>query len=305
MGTGQPRTGKALTFPPAARDWLERLRLARGVSPHTLRAYGADLADWTAWCAARGLGLTGAAALDARAYLVDLGRRGLAPATVARHVASLRAFHDALGDAERNPFRGVRPPRVPRRLPRVLSETDVGRLLDRPTPDAPGLSARDRAICELLYATGIRVSECAGLTLDDLDLAQGAIRVLGKGGKERLVPVGRSAAAALTAWLALRATADRQPQTANRVFLNHRGGPLTSRSVRRVVTRALAAAGLAGAGSPHTFRHSFATHLLDHGADLRVVQELLGHASVATTQRYTHVSAERLRRAYDAAHPSA
>jgi integrase/recombinase XerC len=178
----------------------------------------------------------------------------------------------------------------------VLSEVDVRQVLDG--PDATDLSDRDRAICELLYATGIRVSELAGMRIGDVDLPQLTVRVMGKGRKERLVPMGRSAAAALEAWMQARGGDERDA-----LFLNRRGGRLTARSVRRVVTKALQSAGLAGAGSPHTFRHSFATHLLDHGADLRVVQELLGHASVATTQRYTHVSAERLRSAYEAAHP--
>ena len=230
---------------------------------------------------------------------------------MARRVAALRKFYDHLtetGSVEDNAFRRIRPPRVPRRLPRVLSQREVEQLLDGPTGQ---LSARDRAICELLYATGIRVSELAGLTLVDVDLAEATVRVMGKGRKERLVPVGRSAAVALHTWMHDRSTHAAGSLTAGPssedpsapLFLNRRGGPLTARSVRRVVTKALATVGLAGAGSPHTFRHSFATHLLDNGADLRVVQELLGHASVATTQRYTHVSAERLRRAYEKAHP--
>ncbi|MHC5019840.1 MAG: site-specific tyrosine recombinase/integron integrase [Planctomycetota bacterium] len=286
-------------LPSAVAQWLERLRIARGASPNTLRAYATDLADWCGFCAERGADPVDATPLDARAFLMVLSERGLAASTVARRLAALRTFYDDQHGADANPFRKVRPPRIPKRLPKVLSENDMQQLLDGSAVE--GLSTRDRAVCELLYATGIRVSECAGLQVEDVDLEGATVRVLGKGNKERLVPLGRSAAVAIHAWLHEREVAGAPSRGA--LFLNKRGGPLTARSVRRVVSRALAAAGLSGAGSPHTFRHSFATHLLDNGADLRVVQELLGHASVATTQRYTHVSADRLRRAYTAAHP--
>lgn len=284
-------------LPFAVEQWLERLRLARGASPNTLRAYATDLADWCGFCAERGADPVAGTALDARAFLMVLGERGLAASTVARRLAALRTFYDDHHGSDGNPFRKVRPPRIPKRLPKVLSENDMQQLLDGSAIE--GLSTRDRAVCELLYATGIRVSECSGLGLGDVDLAGGTVKVLGKGNKERLVPLGRSAAVAIHAWMHER----RGGSGSSALFLNTRGGALTARSLRRVVSRALSAAGLSGAGSPHTFRHSFATHLLDHGADLRVVQELLGHASVATTQRYTHVSAERLRQAYTAAHP--
>ncbi|MCI0342871.1 MAG: tyrosine-type recombinase/integrase [Planctomycetales bacterium] len=217
---------------------------------------------------------------------------------MARRYAALRTFYEDrrdAGAADENPFEGLRAPAGRRPLPRVLAEPDVRRLLDGARE---GLPARDRAILEVLYSTGMRVGEATAARVGDLDLETNVCRVHGKGGKDRLVPVGRPAAEALAAWLAETPA----PATAA-LFRNRRGGALSARSVRRIVVRALRAVGLPGAASPHTFRHSFATHMLDRGADLRVVQELLGHASIQTTQIYTHVSAERLRAIHAAAHP--
>ncbi len=270
-----------------------------------MRAYAADLADWGAFLRGRGIEILAARVLDARAYALSLGERGLARATVARRFAALRAFYEdrrdasslavPTGDGGPNPFEGLRAPPGRRPLPRVLAEPDVRKLLDGARD---GLPARDRAILEVLYSTGMRVGEATAARVGDLDLDARVFRVHGKGGKERLVPVGRPAAEALEA-----AFREGPAPAGAPLFRNRRGGALSARSVRRIVTRALRVVGLPDAASPHTFRHSFATHMLDRGADLRVVQELLGHASIQTTQIYTHVSAERLRAVHAAAHP--
>jgi integrase/recombinase XerC len=203
-------------------------------------------------------------------------------------------------------------PRAPRELPRHLRPGEVEDLVEAPAADArddAALALRDRALLELLYATGLRVSELVSLDWHDLDLSARVLRVVGKGGKERMVPFGRQAAAALTAWLGaweeVRRRGEPADPEAEPVFLHHRGGRLSDRSVRRVLDRYVDSAALAAGVHPHTLRHTFATHLLEGGADLRAIQELLGHSSLATTQRYTHVEIERLLRVYREAHPRA
>jgi integrase/recombinase XerD len=240
------------------------------------------------------------------------GRRHLAASSVARAVVAVRSFHRFCareGLVARDPSEEVGAPRVPAGIPKALDEEEVGRLLHAVTGDDP-LAQRDRALLELLYGTGIRISEAVGLDLDDLDLDDGTIRVLGKGSKERVVPIGRGARGAMSAYLrdgrpALRRTRMRRATDVNAVVLNARGGRISRQSCWAIVSRAGERVGLDGRLSPHVLRHSCATHMLDHGADLRVVQELLGHASISTTQVYTKVSPERLRAAYDAAHPRA
>jgi integrase/recombinase XerC len=287
----------------AVEQFLRSLAVERGASPHTLRSYRADLTDCAAFLAAGRLGpLVGADARTLRAYLAALHERGLARTSIARRLAALRSFFRFLmrrGRASANPARDVSTPKLPRKLPAYLPIDESEALLRvAPPPTAGGV--RDRAILELFYATGIRVAELAGLDVEDLDLREGAVRVLGKGRKERIVPVGRKAVEALRAYLAREGERESGP-----VFLNGRGGRLTVRSVHRIVRARARAAGLHRRVSPHTLRHTFATHLLDAGADLRLIQELLGHARLGTTQKYTHVSTDRLMKVYDSAHPRA
>ena len=287
----------------AVEQFLRSLAVERGASPHTLRSYRADLADCAAFLAAGRLGtLVGADARTLRAYLAALHERGLARTSIARRLAALRSFFRFLmrrGRASANPAREVSTPKLPRKLPAYLP-IDESEALLRVTPPPTAGGVRDRAILELFYATGIRVAELAGLDVEDLDLREGAVRVLGKGRKERIVPVGRKAVEALRAYLAREGERESGP-----VFLNGRGGRLTVRSVHRIVRARARAAGLHRRVSPHTLRHTFATHLLDAGADLRLIQELLGHARLGTTQKYTHVSTDRLMKVYDSAHPRA
>ncbi len=239
-----------------------------------------------------------------------MSREGLARRTQGRALSAVRSlfrFACLRGRLEANPAAGVRTPKVEKTLPRHLRPGEVETLVEAPSAD-DALARRDRALLELLYATGLRVSELVGLDWDDLDLGARVLRVVGKGGKERMVPFGRAAGEALRAWLAewhgVRAKSG-DADGSEPVFLNHGGGRLSARSVRRVLDRHALAAGLAQGVHPHTLRHTFATHLLEEGADLRAIQELLGHSSLSTTQRYTHVDVERLLRTYREAHPRA
>jgi integrase/recombinase XerC len=290
----------------AVEHFLRYLAVERAASAHTLRSYRTDLADCAAFLAARRLGtLVGADARTLRAYLAALHERGLARTSIARRLAALRSFFRFLvrrGRATANPAREVATPKLPKTLPAYLPIDESDALLRVAPPPSAG-SARDRAILELLYATGIRVAELAGLDVEDVSLGdwrEAAVRVLGKGRKERIVPVGRKAVEALQAYLEQGASRRSGP-----LFLNERGGRLTVRSVHRIVRGRARAAGLHRRVSPHTLRHTFATHLLDAGADLRLIQELLGHARLGTTQKYTHVSTDRLMKVYDRAHPRA
>jgi integrase/recombinase XerC len=287
---------------PAVAAFLRYLVAERGASAHTVRSYRADLVDCTSFLERRALGaLTDADARVLRAYLADLHARGLARTSMARRLATLRSFFRFLvrrGRVRSNPAREVRTPTLPGRLPVHLPIDQSEALFRQPLGDDE-TSRRDRAILEVLYASGVRVAELAGLDLEDVDLREGALRVLGKGRKERMVPLGTKAIEALRAYLGAREGAR------GALFRNRRGGRLTVRSLHRIVRDRARAAGLAGHVTPHTLRHTFATHLLDAGADLRLIQELLGHARLATTQRYTHVSADRLAKVYDAAHPRA
>ncbi|HET7876397.1 MAG TPA: tyrosine recombinase XerC, partial [Methylomirabilota bacterium] len=243
-------------------------------------------------------------AVDARvvrAYLAWLHGRRLSKATIARRLASVRSclrFLARRGVIEGNPARQVPSPRQGRRLPSFLPKDESTGLLDLPAEPTPA-GRRDHALLELLYATGLRVSECCGLDVDDLDRGQGTVRVLGKGDKERVVPVGDAALQAIDAYLAVRGPGG------GPLFRNARGGRLTPRSAHRIVRRRAREAGIIRRVTPHTLRHTFATHMLGEGADLRLIQELLGHSRLSTTQRYTHVSPEHLMKVYDAAHPRA
>ncbi len=295
-------------------EFLQHLELERNLSPHTLRAYTGDLERFLAFL----VGYLGAAPKDlvpeavepaaVRAFMAAMGRDGLSRRSRARALSTVRtlfAFACREGRLAANPAAGVRTPKQEKTLPRHLRPGEVEDLMESPDDDGP-LARRDRALLELLYATGLRVGELVSLDWGDIDLTGRVLRVLGKGGKERMVPFGGPAAAALAAWLEDWGTLRRPgAHSAEPVFLNHRGGRLSDRSVRRILDRATAAAGVPAGVHPHTLRHTFATHLLEQGADLRTIQELLGHSSLATTQRYTHVDLERLLHVYRESHPRA
>ncbi|MEU4480488.1 site-specific tyrosine recombinase XerD [Micromonospora sp. NPDC023966] len=308
----------------AVRGYLDHLTVERGLSANTLASYRRDLDRYLSTLAAAGvtdLAAVGAAEVEAhlaRLRAGDADHPPLAVSSAARAASAVRGLHRfALreGMAGADPSRDVRPPAPPRRLPRALPVDAVVRLLETAGPvtatgDEAPRALRDRALLEFLYGTGARISEAVGAVVDDLDLDAGTVLLHGKGGKTRLVPVGGYAAEALRAWLvrgrpALLAAGRGTPA----VFVNARGGPLTRQGAWTVLRAAAERAGLPVDGpdavSPHTLRHSYATHLLDGGADVRVVQELLGHASVTTTQVYTLVTVERLREVYATAHPRA
>ncbi len=293
----------------AVERFLTHLRLERNLSRNTAVAYGRDLERFREFCWST-MELDTIDDLDRDvvfAYLVELRESGLHDRSIARHLSSLRTFSRYLVDLgllDESPANLVEMPTLPRGLPDVLSPSEVDRLLAAPgIEDARGL--RDTAMLETLYATGLRVSELCALRLDDIDLQRGVVRAFGKGSKERLVPIGENARAALIAYLEIA-----RPQLGGQrgrtdLFVNGRGQPLTRQGFWKVVKRHADSAGIDKPISPHRLRHSFATHLLAGGADLRVVQALLGHADIGTTQIYTHVHRERLREIYDAHHPRA
>jgi site-specific recombinase XerD len=289
---------------------------ARQASPHTRRAYRSAIAPYLEWLDERGESWVRPTRSSLRAYLARWADRSMARSSVSARLAALRSFYryaTRQGWTPGDPWSGIATPRKPARLPSVLDPAQVVSLLDATdrvagTPLERALAQRDRALWETAYAAGLRISELAGATIADLDLARGELRVVGKGDKERVGLLGRPARAALGTYLEDgRATlaAARPGHDRDAVFLNHRGAPLGVRGIRYGLTRLALRAGLPAGVTPHTLRHSFATHLLDGGADLRIVQELLGHASLATTQVYTHVSSARLRAAYRDAHPRA
>ena len=294
------------TTPPALRPPLDAYMAwmrGRGASPATLRAYSADLRQLDRWLAAAGRSPDSADELLMRRFAAHLGTLRYAPATAARKLSAARgayAFMLDRGLVARNPAALVPGPRQVRKLPATLSETEVEQLLDRPvTPEPRRL--RDRAMIELLYGCGLRAAEACGLRLADVHADEATVRVTGKGGKERIVPLGGAGADALHRYL-VEGRPHLGATESDHLFVSVRGRPLGPTDVRRAVRRELDAAGVAQR-SPHAFRHTFATHLLEHGADLRSIQHLLGHASVGTTQVYTHVSVRHLRAAHAASHP--
>ena len=295
-------------FAAAIGRFMVHLSAERGGSPLTLKSYREDLLQLEEFLRSAGCrGPAEASSVLLRRYASGLHAAGYAPATIARKLASTRSFY-AFGQREgwvrANPAKPLRSPRRARKLPKFLTGAEIARLLAAPQPQAPG-GLRDRAILELMYSSGVRVRELVSLDDTDLDLRGATIRVRGKGRRERLGIVGRHARTALEAWLAARPrgpTAARGPRP---LFTNKLGGRLSVRGVARLLEKHLAVAGLTGRASPHTLRHSFATHLLDAGADIRSVQELLGHKSLVTTQIYTHVTTSRLLEAFDKAHPRA
>jgi integrase/recombinase XerC len=292
-------------------QFLQYLRVERGASPHTIKSYREDLSALAEYLAdedgkppAPGSITT----VELRGFVSALHEAGYAKSSIARRLASVRSFlrfGQREGWSKANPAKALRNPRKSHKLPHYLSNDDVGKLLAAPQGEA-AMALRDRAILETLYSAGLRVSELVGLTDGDLDLAAGILRVRGKGKKERLSPIGSYAAKALKRWLAVRQLSPREKQGREApVFTNKFGTRLTTRSVARMLEKYLQLTGLDQRTSPHTLRHSFATHLLDRGADIRSVQELLGHKSLVTTQIYTHVSTANLKAAYEKAHPRA
>jgi integrase/recombinase XerC len=316
-------------------DFLEHLRLNDNASLHTVRAYDSDLSQFITFLASHlgrrrpELAAADLDRLNIRAFLADLHQRGNSRASAARKLAAIRTFARYLrreGVLDGDPAALVGTPKREQRLPAHLGEAEMSRLLDMPDTSTP-LGRRDRAILELFYASGLRLSELVGLGLEDVNLSGRVVRVLGKGGKERIVPFNKTAEGTLRAWMkdreVIAAEATKAPVVARvgrpqrkapilrrgspklPLFLNYQGGRLSTRSVDRLVRKYVAACSTRFGISPHALRHSFATHLLERGADLRAIQELLGHARLSTTQRYTHVNSAQILDAYRKAHPKA
>ena len=294
--------------------FLDHLLVERGLSGHTIAAYRRDLGRYAEFL--RGRGVTDARRVgdrDVAAHVAAVSAsthgdgKPYRATSVVRALSSVRAFHRFLlreGETRKDPTAGVVRPKLPRRLPRPLSVEDVARLLAQPDPSAPA-GLRDRAVLETLYGAGLRISELVGLDVDDIELEEGSLRVFGKGSKERDVPLGRYARDAVAAYLTRARPQISKPRSRAALFLNLRGGRLTRQGCAGILAKHASAARIGRDVSPHTLRHSFATHLLEGGADVRVVQELLGHASVATTQVYTLVTREHLREVYFTSHPRA
>ena len=303
-------------------DYLAYLGSVRNLSPHTLESYRKDLEKYEQYLSASGVAAREAGLEQARGFVGALSKRGLAPRSVNRIVCGVRGWYrymERRNEVGSNPFAEIRSLRTEKRLPSFLFEDEMARLLDMPRLPDPSAAAdgdgfwklRDRAVLETLYSTGCRISELVSLDLADLDLKNRSALVMGKGSKERNVFLGAEALAVLREYLSLReqhlrggkSSPDLDAQKA--LFINHRGKRITDRGVRFVLASYLRAANFGKRVTPHTFRHSFATHLLDRGADIRAVQELLGHSSLTTTQVYTHVGLERLKKVYRRAHPHA
>jgi integrase/recombinase XerD len=300
-------------LPLEVEELLSWLVAERGRSRNTIAAYRRDLRAYCLWLTEQGRTVAGVEPSTIESYIAALRASGRAPASVARALVAVRSLHRFLaeeGDAPADPGAAVEAPRVPRGLPKALSEEEVASLIGAVLGNDP-IARRDRAILEVLYGAGLRISELVGLSLADLDIDGGSLRALGKGSKERIVPLVGMAREALRDWLAGSGRGALEPERwarrgdAEAVFLNARGGRLSRQGAWGIVRRYGDHVGLGDRLTPHVLRHSCATHLLDHGADIRVVQELLGHASISTTQVYTLVSTERLRAAWAAAHPRA
>jgi integrase/recombinase XerC len=286
-------------------DFLRHLEVSRAASKHTLRAYAQDLKQLEAYLAQQNVELTKATHLHLRGFL-GVQAASHKATTRARRLAAIKSFYKFLARRKLidvSPARRIKAPKLPSLLPRAVPIDETFALMDAPGADAV-LGLRDRAMLELAYGAGLRVSELCGLDLDSVDRSAGIVRVLGKGNKERLVPVNPQALEALDAYLKRRPELTKKKPT-HALFLNFRGGRLTTRSVERHLSKHALKAGLSRHVTPHQLRHSFATHLLAGGADIRSIQELLGHSSLSTTQRYTHVSFEQLQAVYDKAHPRA
>ncbi len=295
----------------AIESFIEYLRVERNASDLTIKSYEEDLIALVLYfeeTEGREVQLSEVTTLELRRFVAELQQAGYAKSTISRKLACLRSFFRFAvreGWVEANIAKPLRNPRAGRKLPHFLSAEEIARLLESP-PSTSASGVRDRAILETMYSAGLRVSELVGLSIEDIDFSAGLVRVRGKGRKERLSPLGSYAQKAIKNWLSQREPNPKATKEhASAVFLNRFGNRLTSRSVGRMLEKYLKQCGLDQRTSPHTLRHSFATHLLDRGADIRSVQELLGHKSLITTQIYTHVSTERLREVYESAHPRA
>jgi site-specific recombinase XerD len=303
----------SIQLPLDIEEFLTWLVAERGRSRNTLSAYRRDLTGFWIWVDGQGRSLDDIGPADLDTFVGVLRSRGLAPSSVKRTLVAVRSlfrFRAQEGLSESDPSAGVETPRVPSGLPKALTESEVQLLLDAVQGD-DAVALRDRAVLEVLYGTGARISEVCALRLGDVDLDASMLRLFGKGAKERQVPLGRWARVALAQWLSAEGRGAMEPEQwarrddADAVFLNQRGGRLGRQGAWGIVRRYGDLVGLEGRLTPHVLRHCCATHMLDHGADIRAVQELLGHASISTTQVYTMVSNERLFAAYDAAHPRA
>ncbi len=282
-------------------EFLRYLELEKGVSAHTLRAYRKDLTDFIAHVNTEPEKID---MLDVRGFIAEQIRKGLNKTTVGRRLSSVRSFFKFLyreGHMKSNPAKLVSGPKLPKLLPKFLSVDDAFSLVEK--PEGIGFApARDRAILELLYSSGLRVGELAGLNVEDINVREALVKARGKGKKERIVPIGSKAMDAIKTYLVERILLKSKEKA---VFLNRLGTRLTDRGVRRIVVKYARAIAVNGSIGPHTLRHSFASHMLQGGADLRVIQELLGHASLSTTQKYTHLDVAHLMDVYDKAHPTA
>jgi len=295
----------------AIRAFVRFLAVERDASRETIRNYQSDLRQLALFLRRTGntprtIRADQVTTEEVRSYLHWLDRKGEKASSLARKLACLRSFYRFLmreGGSEDNPAEPIRSPKLPKPLPRLLTKDDANALMEFPEGQS-SLSLRDRALLETLYSTGARVSEAVGINVGDLDQAEGLVHLRGKGRKERVVPIGHVAIQAIREYRDALRSSDTKNEPPAPIFLNHRGGRLTSRSVARIVSR-YSSRLAGGAVSPHALRHSYATHLLDEGADLRSIQEMLGHASLSTTQKYTHLAADQLAAVYDRAHPRA
>jgi integrase/recombinase XerC len=282
-------------------NFLDYLRAERAVSPYTLKAYTQDLKEFSAFVDKKPKNIDN---LDIRTFLASLYHRNLKKSSISRKLASIRSFFKYLhreGHVKSNPAKLVSSPKVPKNLPKFLTIDEVFSLVETPKGET-FKPTRDKAMIELLYSCGLRVSELTSLDISDLDIKETIIRVKGKGKKERIMPIGTKAMEAIKNYLPERISLKKKSPG---LFLNNRGGRLTQRSVRRILVHYSRMINLTGDLSPHTLRHTFATHLLHEGADLRSIQELLGHSSLSTTQKYTHLDIRQLTEVYDKAHPMA
>ncbi len=295
----------------AIKAFLMHLQVERNASQETIRSYRSDLRQLDGFLRRKErepphLRVEEITSDDIRAYLHSLDHQGEKASSLARKLACLRSFFRFLvceGRLRKNPAENLRSPKLPKPLPRVLTKDDAAALMEFPSGQSP-LTLRDRALLETMYSTGARVSEVVGINLDDLNETDGSVCLRGKGRKERMVPMGDLAVQAIRAYRKSLKPPSRSGQLSAPMFLNHRGGRITTRSVARMVAR-YSSRLVGGAVSPHALRHSYATHLLDEGADLRSIQEMLGHASLSTTQKYTHLAMDQLLAVYDSAHPRA
>lgn len=282
-------------------EFITSLKAEKDVSAHTIRAYSNDLKEFHSFSDKKPEDIDN---LEIRSFLASLHYKKLKKSSIARKLATIRSFYKYLhkeGYVKTNPAKLVSSPRLPKPLPKFLTIDETFSLMNAPQGDT-FKATRDKSVIELLYSSGLRVSELTSLDISDLDIKESLVRVKGKGKKERITPVGSNAMTAIKNYLPERISLKKKSQA---LFLNNRGGRLTQRSVRRILLQYCRTAGLKGYPSPHTLRHTFATHLLHGGADLRAIQELLGHSSLSTTQRYTHVDIAHLSEVYDKAHPMA